>query len=145
MAADTKFSSGQTSGIAAGLNTNFANRPRLVNRQNLTSNVAVQNQLIQRGFSFVTYPGGQAQSNPKTITMPETFDDTNYQVILSVTGTKNGSDPTGPTDSSGTAQAVAYADLQTASEFVIQATDVAGNPASSDRHLISWLAIGTKA
>ncbi len=144
--ADTLFSTNQKGGVAAGLNNNFRNRSKAGDRQDISSNVNVQNQIIQRGFNYITYAGGTPNSS-KSITFPQVFDSSDYDLFISNIGYKDGGDPTSRTDLTDQ-DSIAYfsSDTHTTAGFRVTGKTIDGSsPASSRRVLFSWVAIGTKA
>lgn len=130
---------------SAEVNGNFANRARAVKAQNSATDTDVTNQYIQRGWSFVTYPGASQSSDIKTITLPQAFDNINWTVVATAGGRKSGSDPTDPSTTDGRGTAGVDARVLSTSQFSIQARDSVANVANTERDIVHWIAIGTKA
>jgi hypothetical protein len=120
---------------------------KAVNRQNITTNSVVTNQLIQYGWGYFTGSGARSQS--QTVTFPVAYDNV-PMVVLSYNGARNTSRgvPASPSDAidgyydviHGTAAVATTTNVIAAISFL----DAASIPTAM-YHLYSWIAIGTKA
>lgn len=117
--------------------------PKLVNRQNDTSNVAVSNQLIQTGWGWKLGTG--ASFMYEAVTFPVPFDDVPI-IVMSNPGTKSGADPTALGDFIATNGDIVDYNSPTTNGFnALMATRDNSNQATTVRYGYSWVAIGTKA
>lgn len=128
----------------ATFNTQFNNYPRAIKEQRITSNSTVANQYMQRGWTYVTWTGSTTTSSI-TITLPDAFDDTNYDIVAMCIGYKNGSNPADRTDITGLQDCAIEGKILTSQTFTLEAKKIDGvNVNSAFRTLISWIAIGKK-
>jgi hypothetical protein len=119
--------------------------PKLVNRQNDTTNTAVSNQLIQTGWGYVQ---GTANSGVgETVIFPVAFDDV---PIVNATAigyaATSGGIPTSPSSFSGGSTTYCDAPGTTSSQFTVRCMNRdSSNLSTSYYYGYSWIAIGTKA
>jgi hypothetical protein len=115
---------------------------KCVNVQNITTNAVVTDQLIQRGWGFITFAGETSKNI--TITLPIAYDDAAYDISVTGISYKASSDPTSRQDITAVVNNM-YApsiNIMSSSQFVVQLPFVA---AATGRVMFSWIAIGTKA
>ena len=99
----------------------------------------------QRGWEFVTGDGAAANQDI-TITVPDSFHNDDYDVLVTVLGLIAGADPTERSDATGlTTQIIASARVIDASTFDVRVEDATGaNLPNGTRFLFSWVAWGTR-
>lgn len=127
------------------VNSNFdelnSNSSKCINVQNITTNTTVTDQLIQRGWGYITYASEQIKG--VTITMPVAFDDTAYDVVAVSKGYK-ATDPTSRIDVSNIQNnnfGVICNNITSQTFDLYMAFTTNGGTA---RVLFNWIAIGTK-
>lgn len=120
--------------------------PKLVNRQDDTTNGAVSNQLIQTGWGWVI--GGNSITATEAVTFPVAFDSAPI-VIVTQHGYKADSNPAAIGELTGVFNAqsvVLSANTVTATGFNARVTSDTGTTIANNIRIgYTWIAIGTKA
>ena len=131
--------------------SDYPNYPKLVNRQDYTSNTTVSNQLIQTGWYWKLGDGANRVMT-QAITFPVAYDSAPI-VMVSYAGSKSTTDPANITELLSSTQGVQQATCGTVttSGFNISLSRVSVDGAdpgvfvNTSRYGASWIAIGTKA
>jgi len=116
-----------------------------VQEQSLTTNTKLSNQIIQRGWGYIT--GDDSAKQHVTVTLPVAFNNADYDVVANYIGTNSASNPTSRSDMNTSFQACVskiFWTPKTSQTFSVELRLTTGVFGTQFRQLYNWIAIGTK-
>lgn len=109
--------------------------------QSNTTNTTPTGLTVQHGWGFIN--GAVAGTISESVTFPTAFTTLNI-LTCTYNGVKSGSDPTGVADTTAASRTVATVNASAATGFTVtMRNNNDANFATGDRHVYSWIAIGT--